>query len=487
MYPTLYKPVFSLTYLLITICLSWSSPILSSEIKLPLLGDTTSGIVSRQQEHMIGRSWLKAFRSRIHEHEDPQLQQYLEQLLYNLATFSDLKDPRLELVIVNNPSMNAFAVPGGVVGVHTGLLSFAESEDQLSSVLAHELAHLSQRHFARGIEQRRKSSVLSMGGLLAGLVIAATVGADAGTAALTVSQATAMDGQLRYSRGNEQEADRIGLQTLKTAGRNPAAVAEMFERMLVITRHSHNRPPEFLLTHPVTERRIADARNRVMGAPLRHYPISADYQLMRSRALVALNRKSKDMIKNFQLKIDQRSRHHEAQIYGLTLAHISEKNYPEARRLMDQLIAQNPSQLIFRHTDIEIDMAFENLPEALSKLQRLLTENPENYPLSMLQAEALWQAEQYEDASKALRLLSRQRPGDPSIWYRLAEVSGLAGDISGVHRARAEYFVLVGAFDRARKQLTKAANLVSSDFKQSSIIRQRLRDLADMEDRVVKL
>jgi predicted Zn-dependent protease len=477
----------SLCCLLLSAAVSWPQPTLAADIELPVLGDSASGIVSKQQEHMIGRSWLKAFRSRINEHQDPLLKQYLEQLLYNLATFSELEDPRLELVIVNNPTMNAFAVPGGVVGVHTGLFSFAETEDQLSSVLAHELAHLSQRHFARGLAERRKYSTLSMGGLLAGLVIAATVGGDAGTAALTVTQATAMDGQLRYSRANEQEADRIGLQALQSAGRNPAAAAEMFENMLVITRHSNNRPPEFLLTHPVTERRIADARNRVMGAPLRHYPTSEEYHLMRSRSLVALSSEPASLIKNFQLKIDQRHRQREAQLYGLALAHIANKDYPRARRVIDQLMAENPDQLIFRHTDVEIDIAFDNVDGALRKLERLLAVNPDNYPLTVLQSDALWQARRFEESSKVLRALSRQRSEDPNIWYRLAEVSGLAGDISGVHRARAEYFVLVGAFDLARKQLAKAASLVASDFKQSAIVRQRLRDLADMEDRVVKL
>ena len=114
---------------------------IANDIKLPLLGDSASGIVSKRQEYQLGRTWLKAFRSRVREHDDPLMQQYLEQLLYNLATYSDLEDPRLELVIVNNASMNAFAVPGGIVGFHTGVFAFAENEDHMVSVLAHELAH----------------------------------------------------------------------------------------------------------------------------------------------------------------------------------------------------------------------------------------------------------------------------------------------------------------------------------------------------------
>jgi predicted Zn-dependent protease len=138
-----------------------------SEIRLPMLGDSSSGIVSKYQEYQLGREWLKVFRSRVQTFDDPLMQNYLENLLYNLATYSELEDPKLELVIVNNPTMNAFAVPGGVVGVHTGIFSFAQTEDQMVSVLAHELAHLSQRHFARGIEAQRKSTTASLAGLLA--------------------------------------------------------------------------------------------------------------------------------------------------------------------------------------------------------------------------------------------------------------------------------------------------------------------------------
>ena len=177
----------------------------SDEIKLPVLGDSLSGIVSKQQEFQLGRTWLKVFRSRVREFDDPLMQQYLENLIYNLATYSELENPNIELVIVNNPTMNAFAVPGGVVGIHTGLFAYAENEDQMVSVLAHELAHLSQRHFARGLESRRNSSAATLAGLLTGLVLAATVGGDAGMAAMAATQAMTLENQLRYSRSNEKK------------------------------------------------------------------------------------------------------------------------------------------------------------------------------------------------------------------------------------------------------------------------------------------
>lgn len=464
-----------------------SSPSLSADIELPLLGDSASGIVSKQQEYEMGRLWLKSFRSRVREFNDPLMQQYLEQLLYNLATHSDLEDPRLELVIVKNPSMNAFAVPGGVIGFHTGVFAFAESEDQMTSVLAHELAHLSQRHFARRIEAQRASSIISMAGLLASLVIAATVGGDAGMAAITSTQAMTMQGQLRYSRSNEREADRMGMQTMERASRDPSAVAGMFETMLKATRYSGTRLPEFLLSHPVTEKRIADARGRAMAHTMRHYISNPEYFLMQARAIVAMEKDPRDSIKNFQAKLDNNAQNQSAAKYGLALAYINANEYAKARPLLTQLIDVNPNLLTYRHGEIELEIANQNYAAALHKLDQLLRVNPNNYPLMMLKSEALWQNHSYEDAADVLTKLSRARPEDPAIWYQLAEARGLAGNISGVHQARAEYFILVGAFGKAREQLTLAVKLVAMDFKRSAIIRQRLKDVASMEDRLEKL
>ena len=470
-----------------TVVILSQSSALAAEIKLPILGDATSGIVSKQQEYELGRTWLKAFRSRVREHDDPLMQQYLEQLLYNLATYSDVEDPRLELVIINNPSMNAFAVPGGVVGFHTGVFALAENEDQMASVLAHELAHLSQRHFARGVEAQRASSMLSLGGLLASLVIAATAGGDAGMAAITATQAVAMNDQLRYSRSNEQEADRMGLQTMERANRDPGAVADMFATLLKATRYKGSRPPEFLLTHPVTEKRIADARGRAMASSMRQYSRSPEFHLIKARALVAISNNPKNAIKRFNAQLRSNPQNPQGAQYGLALAYIGAGEFDLARQSLARLLKDNPYQLSFQYADLELDIATKEYNQGLAKLDKLLRLSPNNYPLTTIKSEILWQAHRYEEAGEVLTALSRMRPEDPMIWYRLAEVRGLAGNISGVHEARAEYFILVGAFDQAREQLSLAVKLVASDFKRSAIVRQRIRDVAALEDRIKKL
>ena len=486
-------PAPAMLRLLITLLLTYwcflapTNLALAKEIELPLLGDSSSGIVSKQQEYQLGRTWLKVFRSRVTEHDDPLMQLYFEELIYNLAVFSDLENPELELVIIKNPTMNAFAVPGGVVGIHTGLFAFAENEDQMVSVLAHELAHLSQRHFARGLEARRSSSMVTLAGLLAGLVVAATVGGDAGMAAMSASQAYAAESQLRYSRSNEQEADRIGLQTMERSGRDPSAAGDMFETLLSKTRYSGTRIPEFLLTHPVTEKRIADARGRSMGASRRHYIEHPDYYLMQARAIVAMDSSTKISITKFQTELKNNTLRPDAANYGLALAYLNAGEFIKADRLIAALLAEEPRQIAYQYTDIEIDLAQENYATALSKLNGLLALTPNNYPLMALESEILWQDHQYEKSATVLTLLTRNRPEDPMLWYRLAEVRGLAGNISGVHEARAEYFILVGAFDLAREQLGLATKLVTADFKRSAIVSQRLRDVVSMEEKAKRL
>ena len=164
-----YVSLFSI-FILLSLC-----EVKSDEISLPIIGDTLSGVVSTQQEIRMGQSWLRMFRGQVKELNDPLIKSYVENLIYNLATFSELSNPKLEIVIVPNETINAFAVPGGVIGLHTGLFDYAETEDQFASVMAHELAHLSQRHFARRIEKSKDNSITGLASLLAGLVLASTL------------------------------------------------------------------------------------------------------------------------------------------------------------------------------------------------------------------------------------------------------------------------------------------------------------------------
>ncbi len=448
----------------------------SSELKIPDLGDASSSMFSSQQEYQLGRGWLMAFRNQAPVISDPLLTDYLEYLIYNLASYSQLKDRRLELVVVDNKSMNAFAVPGGVVGVHNGMFLYAQNEDQMASVLSHELAHLSQRHFARSVEKQKGSSITNLAALLGALVIAATAGGDAGMAAIMATQAAAMEAQLRYSRQNEQEADRIGMLTMVNADLDPMSVATMFEQMQRSSRY-YSRPPEFLLTHPVTERRISDARGRAIRYPKRQPKDNFEYHLMQARVQFYFEKNVNASIKRFRTEIKDDPKYANAHRYGLVLALTEAVRLEEAQRELDLLLENDPDRITYLVAQSELWVAAGKPRQAIALLERQLEYNPDNYPLTMSYYQALLRAGDKKGAEAVLTAQSERRPTDPQLWYELAEIRGLTGDIIGLHQARAEYFVLMGQPDQAIRQLNYALQTVGDDHTEAARLKQRIAEI----------
>jgi predicted Zn-dependent protease len=455
------------------------------ELKIPNLGAGGASLYSQAAERRLGNLWLKVFRAQAPVLDDPLLYDYIENLIFDLVVHSQLFDRGTQLVIVDNPTINAFAVPGGIIGVHNGLLHHAQTEDELASVLAHEIAHISQRHFSRRQEQARNQSPLSVAGLIAGLVLAATAGSDAGLAAMTATQAAAQDSMLRYSRANESEADRIGLNTLVAAGRDAHAAADMHERMLAAYRlYTVNRLPEFLRTHPISEKRIADMRNRARKSARVMRPASFDFKLMQARSRYQLARTTTEAIQIFQREIDQSNNGAHASYYGLALAYIDNNALDDAETALKTASQRQPEHIALLIASAKIDSERGHHNKALMKLRNRLALSPGNHPLTMAYGDALWRAELPHIAAQVLAEHSKRRPEDPAIWYRLAEVQGLAGDIVGLHRARAEYFILVGALDAAQNQLNYALNLVKNNFTESELINERIRDVLDIRDQL---
>lgn len=453
------------------------SPLASAANDLPLLGDTSSSMISPAQERQLGQNWLRLYRSQVPTSSDPLVIDYLEQLLGRLTPHSQLENKNLDLVLVENHTLNAFAVPGGIIGIHTGLLSYARTENQLAAVLAHELAHLSQRHYARRLEQQKNMTVPFYAAMLASLVVLATTSSqnnDAGLAALATTQAMALDAQLRFSRQNEQEADRIGLQTMVQAGLDPYAPAEMFEEMLRGVRYTR-RPPEFLLTHPVTESRVADARNRAMQYPRKPYSDNPEFQLMRARIRVEAEETPQLAVRRFKNETEGESQSADASRYGLALAYTLAGQFEQARAALAPLLEKEPERLTYQIMAADIEVAAGRHQIALEAITALLERYPNNYPLTIRYAEGLMKAGEYQRCAEILERYSRQRSNDDYVWYLLAEVNGLAGNILGVHEARAEYFILNGIYDRAHIQLRNALKLTDGNAYRTALLQERVK------------
>ncbi|NKC01114.1 MAG: M48 family metalloprotease [Pseudomonadales bacterium] len=433
-------------------------PAFAQQQALPSLGDASSRIISPQLERRIGEAFLKQLHSQMPTSNDPLIKYYVQRQLIDLVQYSDLREAILSVVVVDDENINAFAAPGGVVGINLGLLLYAEDVHEYSSVMAHELAHLSQRHFARGIEEQRNQTIPNVAAMLAAVLIGIAGGGDAALAAMSTVQAASYANQMRFSRDRETEADRIGMNTLVRANHDPSAMSRMFERMQRAYRFTR-RPPEFLLTHPLSETRIADARNQALDLPRGNYSDSLDYRLIRVRAETHFQKNPAQAIELYRKRLRDQP-NDTASSYGLAISLSKNDQHEEALDRVESLLNINPQSILYNAAFAELLIAADRTNLARDLLSHQLVINPDNLPLSMLYAEALNKLELHEEAEAVLERQSKAHPIDVDVWFELAETAGLAGNITGVHLARAEYFYLHGSFHRAIQHLEYAQRLV---------------------------
>lgn len=444
-----------------------------------------SGTVSLGQEYQLGQQFLSSIRRSAPTIPDALLNSYLENLTYKLASRSQLQDHRLSFVIIDSKELNAFAAPGGIIGVNTGLFMNAQTEGEFASVMAHEIAHVSQRHFARGVDEAQTARIPQMATLLASVLIMATSDAGHGQAAVVAAQGLALDNKLRHSRSNEAEADRIGQDTMYKAGYDPDDMSALFERLIAINRFGR-RPPEFLLSHPVTESRIADARGRATRYPPRQYVQNMDYQIMRARVLGHYTEDKSALVDSYQRRLADSSDEFsiDSNRYGLAVAYWENGQHREASAELAHLLRKDPNRISYVVTQAEIYTRQNEPGMAISFLRRHLEINPDNHPLTMAYVDALLESRNWQAAADVMAKHTTIRTGDHQLWYQLAEAQGQAGNISEVHQARAEYYLLLSDFSRAHEQLRYALRLEteegSSPAKEARL-RQKMRDIEEMQ------
>ncbi|WP_428036143.1 M48 family metalloprotease [Amphritea sp.] len=465
-------------YLLASI-LALSPVTLTQADELPVIANS-SATISLEQEFQLGRTWARLLRGQVPEYGDPLIVNYIDSLLWQIAANSQLQDHRLQLIVLDNPVLNAFAVPGGVVGINAGLLLGAKDEEELASVIAHELAHLSQRHYAQQLEESRRNTPLMLAGILASILVA-SADAQAGMAGITSSMAAGQQAGINFTRRNEQEADRIGMLNLVNSGFDPYAMPRMFSRIQRSSRFLGQKPPEFLLTHPVTESRIADAENRASQLPKPAFkPQRYDFQLIKKRVEVHYASDIKALIKAYQ----ESATSNPLSRYGLALALMQNREYTQAKSALDGLPDDLKQHLYIRLSYAELQMAAGEPKDALQRLELLSQIYPDSYPVLQLYAKALRANNQFKKSARILTSLSQQYPANSYIWYELAEAQGLAGNTLGVHEARIEYFLLIGATNKALRQIDFAMrekDLTSSDIAR---LEERKREAETIRDQI---
>jgi predicted Zn-dependent protease len=436
-----------------------TAPAQAVEFDLPQLGSATSG-VNPSEEYRLGRTWLRQFRARAPLWQDPISQDYVDTLIARLLPDSGIRRNHLLVTLVDSRVLNAFAVPGGVVGVNAGLFAFAKDEAALASVLAHELGHLSLRHYARQQARAEETQLPTLAAMLAGMLIAAGGGGDAGIAAAMGSQAAFFQDQLAYSRRYEQEADRQGLQVMREAGYDPQAMVEMFRAMQRQAALQGGNPPEFLLTHPLTESRISDIQARAMGLGTGTVrDPGPQYDMVRARALLRIHQDAPVQAASL---LNQSDPSPAAKRYLAALIRAHQGDLADALSALDALAREWPDLPLIPTSAAELALDAGQHGEALSRSQHVLRLMPDYFPARLIEAEALLQQDP-KAAFRTLRDLAEKRPEDPQVFNLLSEAAGRSDREAWSHLARAEHLQLTGHITQAIRQLDIAEDVAKQE------------------------
>jgi beta-barrel assembly-enhancing protease len=424
--------------------LAFASGMPRAEVNLPDIGSPADAVLSKSEEARIGRAIMRSIRASGQLVEDPLITEYINEIGHRISAQVNEGEHEFTFFVIDDPHINAFALPGGFIGVHTGLLEATRSEDELAGVLAHEVAHVTQRHIARAVHANQRQSILStaimLGAILAG---AAGAGSDAMQGAIAVAQGTAAQQQINFTRGNEYEADRVGIAALADAGFDPQGMASFFE---VIsggnTSPVEARVPEFLRTHPVSSARIAEARSRARDYPDIASEDSTSYGLARARLLVAAGTTAEAAVDRFEQ--EEYRKQSDAERYGRAVAYMRAGRYQDANNIFEELANKDQKVIAYHIGLAEAQLALDRSADARATFERARELFPRNVPLIVHYAEALLQLEEADFAHGILLDLLNNVPATPEQVRLIARAAIDAGDVAEANYYMAEYSFMTG-------------------------------------------
>lgn len=416
----------------------------ADDINLPDIGSPADAILSKSTEAQIGRAIMRDIRQSGVLVEDPQINEYINEIGHKVAARTNDGEYEFTFFVVNDDRINAFALPGGYIGVHTGLIDSTRSESELAGVLAHEVAHVTQRHIARAIHANSRQSLLTTALMLGTLVLgAAGGGGDAVQAGLAIAQGTAAQQQINFTRSNEYEADRIGITALADAGFDPHGMASFFE---VISRQNTTAPdariPEFLRTHPVSSSRIAEAQNRARAYDRVNVEDSVNYGLARARLLVAGFDTPEQALAYFER--EPYASQSDAERYGRAVAYQRAGRDLEANRIFAEL-ANKDKRVIAYHIGLATtQLAVEQYNQGLATFDTAVELFPRNVPVVIHYGEELIRLGKAKQAHALLLDLMNNVPPTPEQVRLIARAANEAGDIAESLYYMAEYRLMTG-------------------------------------------
>ncbi|MFM7384982.1 MAG: M48 family metalloprotease [Betaproteobacteria bacterium] len=453
---------------------------------LPALGDPSSESLSPSTERKLGESIMRDIRRSQAGDEDLDVIAYLEALGRRLIDASK-SGQDFEFFLVRDSSLNAFALPGGFIGVHAGLIAAAESESELAGVLAHEIGHVTQRHIARMLGKSRDAGIAQMVGLVLA-ALAARSNPQATPGLIALGQQMAQDQMLSFSRDAEREADRIGFDTLTRAGFDPHGMVSFFGRIQRASRVYESAAPAYLRTHPLTTERMSDMQARIRQERYKQWPDSLGFRLIRARMQALLDpsvdglRRSAERFE-FQIK-EQSTLDLAAAWFGLASVREAQLRWHDAYQaaqlardyLQHEGLNNDSAASTIERLQIQALAGQGNMQEAIARSEAALQQFARQKRLVLAHAELLLRAQRQAEARRWVESMLSERQDDLRAWDLLSKIYASQGQRALTHRARAEVFWLQGALPAAIEQLKLAQSAKDADFFHASAIDARLRE-----------
>ncbi len=468
---------------LLTAWLALPGPLAASEAQdqLPELGTAAQQTLSIEDEARIGRMVMRGLRDSGRLVEDPETNEYIQSLGLRLSSLSNHGNRDFNFFLVNERTINAFALPGGYVGVNTGLLLDTRNESELAGVLAHEVSHVTQRHIARGIESAGRTNLVSTAATLAAILLGALAGVDgnATLGAITAAQTIAAESQIAFTRSNEQEADRVGIALMVEAGFDPNAMPAFFEEMGRKTQLSPEKIPEMLRSHPITSERMAESKSRAAQYPPVVPNDSTSYAIIRERVRVLTTPAGQDPRTYYASLIGTEPDASIAQVYGRALAQMISGDAVHAVPVFQGLVATHPEIMQFHTALAQSLIAAGNPGAALGVLERALELSPRNVPVTIRYAEALLQANRPKRAHEVLLDLFNNVPPTQEQIRLTAIAANAAGDVADSYAYMAEYHIMSGDLPLAGNQLELALSVPGITSVQKARYVARLKEIRD--------
>ncbi|OGS94833.1 MAG: peptidase M48 [Gallionellales bacterium RIFCSPLOWO2_02_FULL_57_47] len=451
---------------------------------LPDLGDISQTVLTPLQERQIGQQSMLQIRASRQFLDDAEINDYLNQLGYRLVENSAEPGQSFEFFAINDYNINAFAMPGGFIGVNSGLLLTVQSESELAAVLSHEIAHVTQHHLARIIAGQQSDGLASMAAL-AIAILAARNNPQAAEAAIVSMQARTMQKRLDFTRTHEQEADRIGLDILQKSNFSIHAMPEFLNRLQRATQLLEGHAPSYLRTHPITGDRVADIENRVYKLPYRLVPDSLNFQLVRTK-LIAAQKTAPDAIAYFNDALGaQKHGNPVAQRYGLVGALLRNNEVNRAAQELAVLRIQAKSYPLYRNSPMietlagQVKRAEKNDAAALAFYRTAVENFPQHRALIYDYADLLLQNSHAETASQLLTEQLVRHPSDVKLYDLQARAYAMQNKRLEQHHAQAYSYAWQGNLYAAIEQL-ELAKQAGGSFYQLSTLESDLRELREM-------